>query len=107
MGCEVEVVGASHIKNGYLDRFDVLACPGGATRPNPWEELGSGGKSQIQAFIKNGGGYIGICFGALYASDYCESWGVRIGECELYLELFSGIAYCGQEKIAPQGGFPL
>ena len=107
MGCGVEVVDAPRIKNGYLDRFDVLACPGGASRPDPWKSLGLEGKSKIQAFIKAGGGYIGICFGALYASDHCDFWGVRIGKGELYLDLFPGTAYCGQEEIAPQGGFPL
>jgi len=107
MGCQVEVVDASSIKKGSLDPFDVLACPGGETRPNPWEELGLEGKSKIHEFIKDGGGYIGICLGALYASDYCDSWGTRLGVDELYLDLFPGVAYCGQEEIAPPGGWPL
>ena len=47
MGCGVESIDASRIKNGDLDRFDVLACPGGASRPNPWRDLGLEGKSTI------------------------------------------------------------
>lgn len=108
MGCrEVELVNADSIKSGSLNQFDVLACPGGESRPDPWGELGSEGKSKIQEFIREGGGYLGICLGALFASDYCDSWGTRLGEDEKYLDLFPGAAHCGQEEIASQGGWPL
>jgi glutamine amidotransferase-like uncharacterized protein len=107
MGCHVEVVNADDIKNDRLDDFDVLACPGGESRPDPWGELGLEGKVKIQEFIRGGGGYIGICLGALYASDYGVFWGNRLGEDELYLDLFPGVAFCGQEEIAPQGVWPL
>lgn len=108
MGCSgVEVVNADSIKSGSLNSFDVLACPGGESQPDPWGELGLEGKLRIQEFIRGGGGYIGICFGALYASDYCDYWSTRIGVDELYLDLFPGVAYCGQKEIAPQGSWPL
>lgn len=109
MGCHVEVVNADDIKNDCLDDFDVLACPGGESRPDPWGEMGLEGKAKIQEFISGGGGYIGICLGALYASDYGDFWSnqIQVGVDELYLDLFPGVAYCGQEEIAPQGGWPL
>jgi glutamine amidotransferase-like uncharacterized protein len=109
MECHVEVVGADDIKNGCLDDFVILACPGGESRPDPWGELGPEGKVKIQEFIRGGGGYIGICLGALYASDHGDFWGnqIQVGEDELYLDLFPGVAYCGQEEIAPQGVWPL
>ena len=108
MGCSrVEVVNSDGIKSGALKSFDVLACAGGKSRPDPWRELGLEGKLRIQEFIKGGGGYIGVCFGALFACDYCDFWGSRIGADELYLDLFPGAAYCGQKEIAPQGGWPL
>jgi glutamine amidotransferase-like uncharacterized protein len=107
MGCHVEIVNDDSIKSASLDKYDVLAFPGGETRPYPWQELGLEGKSKIREFIRRGGGYIGICLGALYACDFCDFWGVKWAKDELYLDLFPGVAYCGQEAIAPQGGWPL
>ncbi len=107
MGCNVEIVHADSIKNGCLNHFDVLAFPGGESNPNPWEELGLDGKLKIQSFIKDGGGYIGICLGALFASDSCDFWGTKLGADELYLDIFPGVAYCGQQEIAPKGSWPI
>jgi len=107
MGCQVAIVNTDSIDNGSLKHYVVLACPGGESRPDPWGELGLEGKSNIQAFIRDGGGYIGICLGALYACDYCDFWGVQLAKDELYLDLFPGVAHCGQQDIAPQGGLPL
>jgi glutamine amidotransferase-like uncharacterized protein len=106
MGCDVECIQAHRIKHDGLSRFDVLAFPGGESHPNPWEELGSDGKSKIQSFLRDGGGYIGICLGALFACDNCTFWGNELGIDDLYLDVFPGVAYCGQEKIAPKGSWP-
>jgi len=107
MGCDVEAIHADGIKRDCLPRFDVLAFPGGESNPNPWEELGMDGRSKIQKFIRDGGGYIGICLGALFACDNGYYWGNKWGTDELYLDIFPGVAYCGQEKIAPKGSWPL
>jgi glutamine amidotransferase-like uncharacterized protein len=107
MGCDVEIADADSIKGGILDELDVLAFPGGATTPDPWRELGVDGTSRIKSFVRNGGGYIGICLGAVFAAETSEFWGTRLGVDELYLKLFPGVAHCGQEDIAPQGGWPL
>lgn len=107
MGCDVDIVDADSIKSEGLKNFDVLAFPGGLSQPDPWKELGLEGKSKIQGFLREGGGYVGVCLGALYASDYCDYWGTRVAEDTLYLDLFPGVAYCGQKEIAPQGGWPL
>ncbi|GAJ07082.1 unnamed protein product, partial [marine sediment metagenome] len=63
MNCTVMMVSANDIKNGCLDNFDVLVCPGGSG--SPFGELGLEGTLKIQDFISGGGGYIGICAGAL------------------------------------------
>jgi len=107
MGCYVKVVNDDSIKSDSLNKYAVLAIPGGETLPDPWHELDLEGKSKIQEFIRGGSGYIGICLGALYACDFCEFWGVKWAKDELYLDLFPGVAHCGQEAIAPQGGWPL
>jgi glutamine amidotransferase-like uncharacterized protein len=107
MGCEVEIVDADSIKGGALDDFDILTFPGGATTPDPWGELGVDGTSRIQSFVREGGGYVGICLGAVFAADTSYFWGTRMGVDELNLKLFPGVAHCGQDDIAPQGGWPL
>ncbi len=107
MGCDVDVVDPDDIKRGLLADFDVLAFPGGETDPDPWNELGPAGKAKVQEFIRNGGGYVGICFGALFAATSGDFWGAEIGERELYLDLFAGEAHCGQADVAPRGSWPL
>lgn len=107
MDCHVEILNADDIRSNSLNSYDVLAIPGGESRPDPWEELGLEGKSRIRTFIRDGGGYIGICLGALYACDLRYFWNVKWAKDELYLDLFPGIAYCDQEDIAPRGGWPL
>ena len=108
MNCTVMMVSAKDIKNGCLDNFDVLACPGGSG--SPLGELGLEGKLKIQDFISGGGGYIGICAGALYACDYFVWIGVPsftppfnenvvMGE-ELCWDLFPGVGYFPIEEIS-------
>ncbi len=107
MGCDVDVVDGHGIKRGVLAEFDVLAIPGGETNPDPWNDLGSDGKSEIQQFVRDGGGYVGICLGALFAAKSGDFWGGRIGEDGLFLDLFAGAAHCGQDDVAPKGSWPL
>ena len=107
MGCDVDMVHAANIKTGCLEHFDILAFPGGESNPNPWDELGYDGKSKIQSFLRDGGGYVGICLGALFACDNCDFWGANLGTDDLYLDVFPGLAHCGQEEIAPKGSWPL
>jgi glutamine amidotransferase-like uncharacterized protein len=107
MGCDVEVVDAAAIRQGALDRFDLVAFPGGERDPDPWGELGREGKSAIQGFVRGGGGYVGVCLGALFAARTADFWGDRLGVDELYLDLFPGVAHCGQRAVAPKGSWPL
>jgi hypothetical protein len=70
----VEVVGAPEIRGGVLDRVDVLLVGGGKTTPQS-NALGKEGLQAIQAFVRRGGGYLGICAGAYLASQsrsYCQ-----------------------------------
>ena len=63
MGFTVEAVSGNEIKSGALDDFDILVCPGGSG--SPFDDLGMNGINRIRDFIENGGGYFGICAGAL------------------------------------------
>lgn len=72
----VQKLTADEIRNGILDDLDVLIQPGGSGS-SQGRNLGENGRDQIRLFLKNGGGYIGICAGAYLASaDY--SWSLNI-----------------------------
>ena len=67
MGCSFTTVRGQDIQDGCLDDYDVLMWPGGHY-PAYWGEVGPEGKAEIQEFVSEGGGYLGICAGAYYAS---------------------------------------
>ncbi len=75
-GFTVTKVLAKEIRSDALDQYDVLICPGGSGS-GEGETLGKEGREQIRAFVKSGGGYIGICAGAYLASiEYPWSLGL-------------------------------
>ena len=106
-GCQVDLVNAKLIRGGVLSRFHVLAIPGGERDPDPWHDLGGKGKACIRQFVGAGGGYIGICLGAVYASSSGALWGTPMHAPDDYLNLFPGTARCGQPAIAPKGSLPV
>jgi glutamine amidotransferase-like uncharacterized protein len=66
-GFAVARVLAKEIRSGALDGYDVIICPGGSGS-GEGETLGDDGRNRVRAFVKRGGGYIGICAGAYLAS---------------------------------------
>ena len=108
MGFEVETVSGSEIRFGALKDFDILVCPGGSG--SPLNDLGVNGINRIRNFIEDGGGYLGICAGALYASDYFVWKGVPSIEppfdeeivmgTDLNFDLFPGVGYFPIEEIS-------
>lgn len=72
----VKQVKAADIRAGILRDVDVLVHPGG-TGGGQGKALGEEGREAIRTFVKNGGGYVGICAGAYLASnDY--PWSLHI-----------------------------
>ncbi|MEQ8849595.1 BPL-N domain-containing protein [Botrimarina sp.] len=59
------------IRDGALDRFDVLVMPGGSGSKQS-EKLEQSGRAAIKQFVEHGGGYVGICAGAYLASSQYE-----------------------------------
>lgn len=67
---------ADDIRNGALDDVDVLIQPGGSGG-GQGRHLGENGRETIRSFIREGGGFIGICGGAFLATaDY--SWSLNV-----------------------------
>jgi len=65
-------VTAEQIRSGVLKDFDVLVQGGGGAHAQS-EELQDKGRDAIRAFVKDGGGYLGICAGAYLASSARDS----------------------------------
>ena len=62
-------VSGSDIRNGILERgkFDVIIHPGGEGVAQG-KALGKAGLAAVRKFVRDGGGYVGICAGANLAS---------------------------------------
>ncbi|QAT63046.1 biofilm PGA synthesis protein PgaC [Acidilutibacter cellobiosedens] len=72
-GISVKGITEKDVVNGELNNFDVLIVPGGRATGQA-KALGEKGCSMIESFVKNSGGYIGICAGAFLAVEgYNES----------------------------------
>ncbi|MEZ6038156.1 MAG: exo-alpha-sialidase [Planctomycetota bacterium] len=72
----VEVVDAAAVAAGALARFDVVVFPGGSASKQA-AALGVAGRERVREFVRDGGGYLGICAGNyLAASNYSWSLGL-------------------------------
>lgn len=65
--CVWESVGPVEIAAGALDQFDVVIFPGGSGQQQA-AQLRPQGRRAVQAFVRAGGGYVGICGGAFLAT---------------------------------------
>lgn len=75
-GFAVTNVTADDIKSGKLMDFHVLIMPGGSGSAQG-KALGEAGREVVREFVRNGGGFVGVCAGAyLASSDY--SWSLNI-----------------------------
>lgn len=69
------------IRNGALDKVDVLIMPGGSGSGQA-KKLEESGRERIREFVRNGGGYIGICAGSYLASS-CYDWSLNLINAEV------------------------
>ena len=67
----------AEIRNGALDRFDVVIFPGGMAS-HQFDALEKTGRQAVQAFVRRGGGYVGICAGAYMAATRPYTWGLDL-----------------------------
>jgi glutamine amidotransferase-like uncharacterized protein len=71
-----QTVNADDIRAHSLAKFDVLICPGGSGSKQS-KALDEEGRRSVLEFVRDGGGYIGICAGAYLASSH-YSWSLGI-----------------------------
>lgn len=62
----------SNILKGKLGELDVVLFPGGSGS-RQGKTLGGTGREMVREFVRNGGGYIGICAGSYLASQGDDS----------------------------------
>lgn len=69
-------VSPEEIRGGVLKDFDVVVFPGGSGSKQA-EGIGAEGREIVRAFVRDGGGYVGICAGCYLA---CEgfTWSLKI-----------------------------
>lgn len=73
---KIQLVTAEDIANGCLKNFDVVIHPGGSGG-GQGKALGEKGREEERKFVRNGGGFVGICAGAYLATcDY--EWSLNI-----------------------------
>lgn len=98
MGRSVELIDANYINSEGLDNFSILCIPGGDMYRYA-QDISSEGMESIKNFISDGGGYLGICGGAYFASDRVIWQGTQLPMTPL--GLFQGIAEGPIDEIVP------
>ena len=62
---EMEVLNGQQIRDGALDKFDLIILPGGSGK-GQGASLGPDGVEKVKQFVASGKGFIGICAGAYF-----------------------------------------
>jgi glutamine amidotransferase-like uncharacterized protein len=73
---KLTIVKGPEIASGVLKDYDVVIFSGGSGSKQA-AGIGGAGREEVQKFVKNGGGYIGICGGAYLACSGFD-WGLGI-----------------------------
>ncbi len=95
-GISWEEVRARDINSTDLgSRYKVLFMPGGYAAAYS-RAINEEGLKNIRRFVENGGGYIGACAGAYFASDYSISEGLTY---DYPLDLFTGYLQGADQEI--------
>jgi glutamine amidotransferase-like uncharacterized protein len=102
MGYRCEIVSAQRINSEGLDGFSAIYIPGGDMYQYA-QSISSEGKASIRSFVSKGGGYIGICGGAYFASKYIVWRGTQF--VIESLRLFEGTAAGPVDQIVVYPNF--
>lgn len=75
-GATLDRLKPEQIAAGALEGYDVVIFSGGSGSAQA-KSLGDAGRERVREFVRNGGGYVGICAGAYLACSNF-SWGLGI-----------------------------
>lgn len=65
----VTQIGPGDVRTDILSQFDIVIFPGGSASKQA-NSIGPVGQEAVRSFVKQGGGYIGICAGAYLCSSH-------------------------------------
>jgi hypothetical protein len=71
----VRIIGPEEVRNGSLEQFDLVIFPGGSGSRQA-AGIGDEGQEAVRDYVRDGGGYIGICGGCYLA---CENFSWSLG----------------------------
>jgi len=98
MGYTVKLITSDYIDKNDLDNFSMICFPGGDMYRYSID-ISSSGKEKIRNFIRDGGGYIGICGGAYFTGEKVFWQGNQLPMEPL--AIFPGITRGPVDEIAP------
>lgn len=75
-GLSLSLLSEEEIRNGDLKGYDVLVVPGGQASLQG-SALGVKGRTAIREFVREGGGYVGVCAGA-YLAAVNYDWSLKL-----------------------------
>ncbi len=78
----VNFLGPADLHPEVLSQFDVLVFPGGSGSRQA-AAIGKTGRDNVRAFVKGGGGYVGICAGAYLCSAH-YTWSLNIIDTHVF-----------------------
>ena len=65
-----KIFGKNLVEDCFFDDVDIIAVPGGLGDAGNFDRLFQHNINRIQEFVKDGGGYLGICMGAYWAGQH-------------------------------------
>jgi len=104
MGYAVTLVNANYINDKGLDNFSILCVPGGNMYQYS-QDISSTGMENIKNFIRNGGGYFGICGGVYFAAEKVVWQGNKLPMTPL--GIFPGTAEGPINEIVPYPNYTM
>ena len=75
-GATAQIINAEEVASLDLTAFDTVVFPGGSASQQA-KAIGDAGRAKLKDYVKNGGGYVGICAGAYLACTNFE-WSLGI-----------------------------
>ena len=75
-GATVTILAAEEVGTTDLKAFDVVVFPGGGARSQA-KAIGEAGLNNVREYVRNGGGYVGVCAGAYLACSNFD-WSLQL-----------------------------
>jgi len=78
----VHHLGPMDLRRAVLRQFDVVLFPGGSGKAQA-AAIGAEGKQSVREFVREGGGYLGICGGAYLCSAQYD-WSLKLVDAHVF-----------------------